>query len=105
MSIIPMSFCLEEFVADLVVVAGRGVARDQFAQEAREEQLGAQDHRRECQVEVGRVGHQRVVIAHVHIVEFERTHHNHRDEAQQEDQAAQQAEEMHRLDPKLGLEP
>lgn len=28
---------LEEFVADLVVVARGGVARDQFAQEAREE--------------------------------------------------------------------
>ena len=100
-----MFLCLGEFVADFVVVAAGRVAGDQLAQEAREKELRAQNHRRQGQVEVGRVGHQRVVVARMHVVELERPYHNHRDEAQQEHQASQQAKEMHRLDTKLCLEP
>ena len=79
-----MSSCLEEFLGDLVVVAGRGVARDEFAQEASEEQLGAQDHGGKRQVEVGRVGDQGVVVARIHIVELECAHNDDRNEAQEE---------------------
>ena len=87
------------------MVAAGGVARDQFAQEAGEEELGAQNHCRQCKVEVGGVRDQGVRIAGIHVVEFERSHDDHSDEAQQEHQTAQQAEEVHRLDTELRLEP
>ena len=39
------------------------------------------------------------------VAQLDAAHHYHRDEADKEHQAAQQPEEVHRLDAKLGLEP
>lgn len=87
-----------------MVAPGR-VAGDEFAEESGHEQLRAEYHGRQGEVEVGRVGHEGVVLAGVHVVEFERAHDDYGDESEHEHQAAEQTEEVHRLDAEAGLEP
>ena len=73
------------------------LADDEFAEETAQEELHAQNHTHEREVEVGRLGHEHGVVASVEVVEFDTTHQHHGDETEEEHQRAEQAEEVHRL--------
>ena len=89
----------------MILVSFRGVARDEFAQEACYKELRADNHGRKRQVEVGRVGYQPVGHAVVHVVELADAHDDDGNEAEDEHQRSQEAEEVHGLDAEGGEKP
>ncbi len=89
----------------MIFVAFRGVTRNQFSEETCHEELRTDDHGRQRQVEVGRLGHQPVGHAVVHVVQLADSHDDDGDEAEDEHQRTQKAEKVHGLDAEGGEEP
>lgn len=58
------------------MIALGGVARDELSYKPGKEQLRTQNHRRKCQIEIGRVGNQAVGIAVIEVIQLGNAYHN-----------------------------
>lgn len=90
---------------DFVMVASRGVANDQLAEESGEEQLSAEYHQDERNVEVGGVGDKDVVEPVGHVVDLCGADHDDGNETEDEHEGSEKPEEVHGLNSELVGEP
>ena len=87
-----------DFLGDVVVVAAGGIAADEFAQKTGHEELCAQHHHGQGDVEVGGVGHEWGSSAGADVVEFVAAHDEHGQQAEEEHERAEEAEHVHGLE-------
>ena len=90
---------------NLIVVALWCVAADELAQEACHEELRAQYHHGECDIEVWAAGHEGVGDAFRDAVEFGAAYYHYGYEAKEEHQGADEAEDVHGLESEAVQEP
>ncbi len=81
----------------LILVSFLAVAADEVTQEACHEELCAQNHRCERNVEIRAVGHQRMRLVVAQRNQLVCSHAHHGDEANNEHERADEAEDVHRL--------
>src|SRR3712207_7848307 len=102
---IPILFIMLNFLFYLIVVAIGVLAGQQVAQESGQKELAAEQHGRQGDEEVRRVGDQTFRNAVGQCVELIHADTDNGDEAYQDHDASQEPEDVHRLFAEVGEEP